>query len=399
MRIAFVTNEFVIEKPDAGGLGNYLNRMSRILKQQGHEVEIFVTRFKRETPELMDYDGIRVQHVPIRKDRIYRFVRKFDKRFIKSPWDGLADYFGIAKSLAKALEARHTEAPFDFVQSTNCAASGLFLKKHKDCLHVVRLSSIRELGLETDGLYNGIGAKLLVWLEDKSVARGDLIYSPSKYTADYYHRTKNKQVHVLRPPFFMEHQPADVSNYQLPSRYFIHFGSIGPVKGSDLLAEALVQVWKQAPDFSMVWAGKERKKGEMDRYRSLWGEFANRVMWFEGFGKQDLYSIIQQSDAAVLPSMVDNLPNTVIETLFLGTPVIGFNGASVDELVVHGESGALVEPGNVNELADAILKAWQHQNNWLANGFKKPQVLDLFAPEVAAANLVKLVEEKKKQTA
>jgi glycosyltransferase involved in cell wall biosynthesis len=57
--------------------------------------------------------------------------------------------------------------------------------------------------------------------------------------------------------------------------------------------------------------------------------------------------------------LMDNLPNTAIESLALGVPVVGTAGASIDELVVHGESGLLVPPADAAALADAMVEVWR----------------------------------------
>jgi len=395
MRIAFLSNEFVIEKPDSGGLGNYLNRITQVLARQGHDVELFVTKYKKNTPDYLNYNGVSVYHVPILKNHRYHYLRKLDKLFLKSPWWALSEYYGIASSLALKLEERHAVLPFDAVQSTNCAAAGLFVKSNISRPHIVRLSSIRELGLSTDGFLKSVGGRLLIYLENKSVSKGNLIYAPCAFTANYYKNKKKKNVHVIRPPYFNEFIHADISHLNLPDRYMIHFGSIGRVKGSDLLAEALKLVWQKAPEFSMLWLGKERKGGEMKEYRSLWGDFSRNIIWFEGMIKSELYPLIQKAEASVLPSRIDNLPNTIIESLSLQTPVIAFNGASVDEMVEHGKSGLLVEMGNVEELANAILYAWNHRGIWLENGFQRPVILDEMLPENAAHNLLEMIAKVK----
>ena len=72
MRIAFLSNEFIIEKPDSGGLGNYLNRITQELARQGHDVELFVTKYKKDTPDLLNYFGVTIHHVPMLKNQIGR---------------------------------------------------------------------------------------------------------------------------------------------------------------------------------------------------------------------------------------------------------------------------------------------------------------------------------------
>jgi glycosyltransferase involved in cell wall biosynthesis len=49
------------------------------------------------------------------------------------------------------------------------------------------------------------------------------------------------------------------------------------------------------------------------------------------------------ADAFVIPSLEDNLPNTMVESLACGTPVIGFKIGGIPDLVVHGQTGWLAE--------------------------------------------------------
>lgn len=67
-----------------------------------------------------------------------------------------------------------------------------------------------------------------------------------------------------------------------------------------------------------------------------------------------LVSLYNAADAFVLPSLQDNLPNTVVESLACGTPVVGFRIGGVPEMVVHGKTGFLAEPKNSLSLANGI---------------------------------------------
>ena len=66
LRIAFLTPEFVTEWSTGGGLGNYLNRMTQALRDQGHQPEIFV--LSKAELALIEHEGIlvhRVRPIPI----------------------------------------------------------------------------------------------------------------------------------------------------------------------------------------------------------------------------------------------------------------------------------------------------------------------------------------------
>ncbi len=69
-----------------------------------------------------------------------------------------------------------------------------------------------------------------------------------------------------------------------------------------------------------------------------------------------LMSIIYSAaDVFVIPSVMDNLPNTVLESLCCGTPVIGFPIGGIPEVVDHGENGFVCPEISVDALYDTIM--------------------------------------------
>jgi len=64
-----------------------------------------------------------------------------------------------------------------------------------------------------------------------------------------------------------------------------------------------------------------------------------------------LYSF---ADLFVIPSRQDNLPNTVLESMACGTPVVGFNVGGIPDMVRSGETGWLAEVGSVRALRQAL---------------------------------------------
>ncbi|OYW75832.1 MAG: hypothetical protein B7Z37_11610 [Verrucomicrobia bacterium 12-59-8] len=59
-------------------------------------------------------------------------------------------------------------------------------------------------------------------------------------------------------------------------------------------------------------------------------------------------------DLFVCPSLQDNLPNTVLESLACGTPVVAFNTGGIPDMVRPGITGWLVQPGSATGLAHAL---------------------------------------------
>jgi glycosyltransferase involved in cell wall biosynthesis len=57
------------------------------------------------------------------------------------------------------------------------------------------------------------------------------------------------------------------------------------------------------------------------------------------------------ADAFVIPSLEDNLPNTVMESMACGTPVVGFQTGGIPEMVDHLKNGFIAEQGQSSDLA------------------------------------------------
>ncbi|MBV6442235.1 MAG: D-inositol-3-phosphate glycosyltransferase [Saprospiraceae bacterium] len=72
---------------------------------------------------------------------------------------------------------------------------------------------------------------------------------------------------------------------------------------------------------------------------------------------QELPALVQAYGAAdvfVIPSLEDNLPNTVMESLACGTPVAGFATGGIPEMVGHLQEGYIAPQGDSGALAEGI---------------------------------------------
>ncbi|GAG85898.1 unnamed protein product, partial [marine sediment metagenome] len=66
---------------------------------------------------------------------------------------------------------------------------------------------------------------------------------------------------------------------------------------------------------------------------------------------------IERIDILVLSSLYkEGLPNVLLEAMSMATPVVSSRLAGVSEIVKNGETGFMVEPGNKDELTEAIKK-------------------------------------------
>jgi glycosyltransferase involved in cell wall biosynthesis len=76
---------------------------------------------------------------------------------------------------------------------------------------------------------------------------------------------------------------------------------------------------------------------------------------FQG-SRGDVPELLAQTDVFVLASKTETLPISILEAMRAGLPVIASDVGGVCEEVVHDETGILVEPGSIDELAAALTR-------------------------------------------
>jgi glycosyltransferase involved in cell wall biosynthesis len=78
-------------------------------------------------------------------------------------------------------------------------------------------------------------------------------------------------------------------------------------------------------------------------------------------------AIYSAADAFIIPSLMDNLPNTILESLSCGTPVLGFPVGGIKEMIKNGENGFLCDELSVSSLLTTINKFISDPNQFDRN--------------------------------
>ena len=123
-------------------------------------------------------------------------------------------------------------------------------------------------------------------------------------------------------------------------------------KGFHYLGEAIARLTTQRPEWreqlGLVIVGKDMNAA---MYEGLpikvypMGYIADEKKMIDVYNAVDLYAV---------PSLQDNLPNTVVEAMACGVPCIGFNVGGIPEMIDHLHNGYVAEYKNVGDLADGI---------------------------------------------
>ena len=405
MRIAYLTREFAVRTRLRGGLGNYLDRVTRGLAARGHEIHVILLGPRRET---FERDGVLIHCRPVwgirerggrtarpsgRGGRLLRLPQLASHAFnwLAGPqvWRALTGCAHVA-----ALHRRHR---FDLVQVPSAGGQGLFCS-FLACPCVCFASSYRRWTIEASGIPCPPDLRITERLEVLSMRLADSVYATSGAVAGRLRRREGvARVEVIHPPLAVSLVPDEdsIRLRELRGRpYLLFYGQMGPLKGADLLARALTEVLGEIPDMHVVFVGGDRPMPDGSSTRAavegMLAPWRDRAHVWPRLDHRQLFPLIRHARLVVLPSLADNLPNACLEAMGLGRPVLGAEGASFEEMIADGIDGFLFPCGDVAALAGRIREVWRRDDLGGIGAAAARKVREMFDPERSLSALESL---------
>lgn len=141
--------------------------------------------------------------------------------------------------------------------------------------------------------------------------------------------------------------------YDPDRREVLLLGRLGERKGVYLLLQAIKNLDAELPEeirFNLCG------DGEIDEVRARAAEMGishriGHIGWTAGELKEQ---ILSRTVVNVLPSYNEGLPMTILETMARGIPNFSTRVASIPEVITDGETGLLMEPGDVAALTEGL---------------------------------------------
>jgi L-malate glycosyltransferase len=150
------------------------------------------------------------------------------------------------------------------------------------------------------------------------------------------------------------------TNYYLPDKEqtsdkpsIVFVGRLAVQKDPFTLIESFRQVSLKIPEarFEIVGNGPLGKKiSALVKKTSL----DSKVRMING--KHDIRPNLQRAWVFVLSSSWEGSPNVILEAMASGLPVVATRVDGIPELITHGQTGLLVDPGQPKKLADALIR-------------------------------------------
>jgi len=165
-------------------------------------------------------------------------------------------------------------------------------------------------------------------------------------------------IHEAADPCFCPQPPETVAaaraRYRLPERYLLFVGTIEPRKNLGRLLQAFERLHEARLTDALVIVGQRGWLYD-DFFAALENSPARQAVIFPGFVPDaDLPAVYAGAQALAFPSLFEGFGLPVLEAMACGTPVVCSNTSSLPE--VAGEAALLVDPTDVDALADALTR-------------------------------------------
>ncbi len=178
----------------------------------------------------------------------------------------------------------------------------------------------------------------------------DVVIAPSQFMADSVsgHRFLKERVHTIHNGINVD----QITRSKTDHGYVLYIGRLSEEKGIRRLLEAHKNATNRFP---------LKICGTGPLFEELKLNYPGAD--FIGYKSGDaLQKIISEASVVAVPSeWYENCPMSILEAMAYGKPVVASRIGGIPELVFHGETGFLFEPGNADELLQHVATLMKHR--------------------------------------
>jgi len=233
--------------------------------------------------------------------------------------------------------------------------------------HVETLAALRA-GLPTVHMVHGImkdekphirGIEALKFslqlrLDTKAIRESKHIICISKYGARACEGMTKARIHLISYPI-VEDMFFESPEYS-QGKAVLYAGTIYPLKNALTLLKAMRAVIKKHPDSKLRICGRPLDASYMKLLKAYVAEnnMEDNVEFLGVISRREIIACLQDSVCLALPSRQENTPNVIAQAMSAARAVVATPVGAVPDMVVNEVTGYLVDPDDVQGMADRI---------------------------------------------
>ena len=139
--------------------------------------------------------------------------------------------------------------------------------------------------------------------------------------------------------------------------HVFYIGNLGAGKGIYDILEAARRLKGQGTSpFQVILAGPFNDRQEEQRMRTIVADYhlGETIIFLGTVCEKEKEAAFLQADVFVLPSYSEGMPQSLLEAMAYGLPVVVSNVGGIPEVVCDGQEGLMIEPGDIDELCRAL---------------------------------------------
>jgi glycosyltransferase involved in cell wall biosynthesis len=361
----------------SGGIGTYTFHLSRLLAEAGETVHVIGQIWEGADVKVEqkcqgrliihrvpfeNWTSLlpRQPHPELSGEEKSLFASSFSPQCYSWKASLLAEQL-VEKEGIDVIEAHDYEAPLYYFQIRRALGKGP--RRQPPCF--VHLHSPTEFIARHNDWDLSLPAVVMAKrLEDYSILAADALLCPSRYLArqaESHYGLRQGSIQVIPLPIgntgSLERREELWANGTI-----CYLGRLERRKGVIEWIEAAVKMAPLYPDARFEFIGKnclgtDKISGEDFLKRLIPAHLRSRFLFRGEQSRSSLPDLFSRSRIAVVPSRWENFPNTCVEAMSAGLPVIATRNGGMAEMLEDGRTGWLAREANSEALAEALIRA------------------------------------------
>ena len=375
MNHLFINRDYPPASCHAGGIGTYVDHMSRLLAAAGETVHVIGQRWPgAPRARQVAMDGRLIVH-RVALDEPLPHAGADDAATLRAFRDSLVPVQAFAWQAARLAETLIEREGIDVIEAQEYEAPLYYLLRRRalGIASVPLVPIIVQIHTGTEFVYthnnwpqdapNYLATKAL---EDYTIRGADAVLCPSRFLgriAEEHYGLRRGSIEVL--PYPVGDNPVlERSPETWVAGTISYVGRLEPRKGVKEWVEAAVAVAGDVPEARFTLVGADTpysgaggaSTGEVARSR-IPAPLRSRFQFFDFAPRHRLAAHLQRARIAVVPSRWENFPNTCIEAMSSGLPVLVSPTGGMAEMIEDGRTGWIADGPDAGSLEAGLRRA------------------------------------------
>ena len=343
MNVCLVHEEYPLET-NFGGIATYQKTLAEELVMQGNNVFV-ICRGLSENKQYIE-NGVNVIRI---------FVEKTNNQ--------INDYIKYRKRVSNELKKLQNNNLIDIIETPDWGAETVLFEKYRKIPLIVRLHTPLKIWLKYNkNNFGKVTNKMLYW-ENKMLLSCDYITCCSEILKSIIITEFDLNKEILVTP-----NPANIKNFYCDkmikkSNKLLFAGSLEERKGVIILAKSLNIVFNKYPTLTIDFIGKDTIRNSQnistkELIQSIVEKrYFNNLNFVGQISNEDLNYYFNSALVGIFPSLFDNFPYVVLESMATGLHVIGSKNSGMVEIL--NDNSSIYNTGDFIDLANKIIDKYE----------------------------------------